>query len=115
MSFTGKLNAGMASVVRSMKNGADNCKLDGKIVEQQKKIKMLTKEIGNLVLVRLEAGDEMCPEIMERYKAIQEAKEEIKELKKERKITKVVCSECGVKTSAEMSYCGKCGAKITQE
>ena len=30
--------------------------------------------LGNLALVRLEAGDEMCPEIMERYNAIKAAK-----------------------------------------
>ena len=37
MSFTGKLNAGMSSFARSMKNGADNYKLDGKIAEQEKR------------------------------------------------------------------------------
>ena len=97
MNFTGKLNAGMSNFAQSMRNGADNCKLDGKIAEQQKKIKILTKEIGNLVLVRLEAGDEMCPEIMERYEAIKEAGKEIEMLEKNRKITKVVCPSCGLK------------------
>lgn len=112
MSFTGKLNAGMSGIARSMKNGADNCKLDGKIADQQKKIKVLTKEIGNLVLLRLEAGDEMSPEIMERYQAILEAKEEIETLEKDRKVTRIVCPDCGAKTSANMKYCGKCGAEI---
>lgn len=73
MDFTGRLNAGMTIFAQGMKNGADNCKLDGKIAEQQRKIKVLIKEIGNLAVVRLEAGDEMSPEIMERYSAIQEA------------------------------------------
>lgn len=114
MSFTGKLNAGMSNFARSMRNGADNCKLDGRIAEQQKKIKMLTREIGNLVLVRLEAGDEMCPEIMERYNAIKHAKEEIETMEKDRKVTRIVCPGCGAKTSADMQYCGKCGARITE-
>lgn len=114
MSFTGKLNAGMSSFARSMKNGADNYKLDGKIAEQEKRIKMLTKEIGNLVLVRLEAGDEMCPEIMERYEAIKAMKEEIETLEKDRRVTKITCPKCGVKTSANMKYCGKCGAEMTE-
>lgn len=115
MNFTGKLNAGMTNFAQSMKNGADNCKLDGKIVEQQKKIKELIREIGNLALVRLEAGDEMCPEIMERYIAIKEAKEQITELEKERKVSGTVCPECGIKTSVGMKYCGNCGFDMMGE
>ena len=114
MSFTGNVNAGMANLAKSMKNGVDNCKVDGKISEQQKKIKLLTREIGNLALVRLEAGDEMCPEIMERYVAVKEAKEQISVLEKEKKKSTVVCRECGAKTSADMKYCGECGAKLQE-
>lgn len=115
MSFAGKVNAGMASFTTAMKNGVDNSKLDGKIAEQENKIKELTKEIGNLVILRLEAGDEMSPEIMERYAAIQGAQEKIAALEKERKVTKVVCPHCGAKTSMDMKYCGKCGAVMTEE
>lgn len=114
MNLTGKMNAEMANFAQSMKNGADNCRLDGKIVEQQKKIKELIKEIGNLAMVRLEAGDEMSPEIMERYSAIKEAKERISELEKERKVSSTVCPSCGAKTSVAMKYCGKCGANMTE-
>lgn len=116
MSFTGKFNAGMTSLKTSMKNGVDNYKLDGKIAEQKKAIKVLTKEIANLVMVRLEAGDEMYPEIMERYQAIVDAKAAIEELEKERKVTKIVCPSCGAKTSIDMNYCGKCGTcvKVTE-
>lgn len=114
MKLTGKLNAGMASFAQSMKNGADNCKLDGEIAKQQRKIKELIKEIGNLAVVRLEAGDEMSPEIMERYTAVKEAKEKISELEKERKISSAVCPSCGAKTSIGMKYCGKCGANMMQ-
>lgn len=110
MDFTGTVNAGMAKMAKSMKNGVDNCKSNGKIAEQQKKIKVLTKEIGNLALVRLEAGEEMCPEIMERYAAIKEAKEMIATLEQEKKRTTVVCGECGAKTSVDMKYCGVCGS-----
>ena len=115
MSFTGTVNAGMAKFTQNMKNGADNYKLDGKIAEQQKRIKRLTKEIGNLAVIRLEAGDEMCPEIMERYVAILEAKELIFELENEKKRSTVVCSNCGEKTSADMKYCGVCGTKLKAE
>lgn len=114
MSFTGELNAGMSNIAKSVRNSADNFKLDGKIAEQQKKIRILTKEIGSLALVRLEAGDEMCPEIMERYLAICEAKEVIAALEKERKTTKVICPNCGAKTSVDMNYCGKCGTSMKE-
>lgn len=114
MSFTGKANAGMAKFAKSMKDGMDNCKVDGKISEQQKQIKKLTTEIGNLALLRLEAGDEMSPEIMERYLAIKEAKEVIAELEKEKKITVIVCPKCGAKTSIDMKYCGKCGVELEE-
>ena len=112
MNMTGKANAAVAQITQHMKNGVDNCKLDGKIAEQQKRIKTLTREIGNLAIVRLEEGDEMSPEIMERYAAIKEAKKTITELEAERKHSRVVCPECGAKTSVEMTYCGVCGTKL---
>lgn len=115
MKLTGKLNAGMTNLAQSMKNGADNFKLDGKIAEQQRKIKELIKEIGNLAVVRLEAGDEMSPEIMERYTAIKTAKEKISELEREKKVSSAVCPSCGAKTSIGMKYCGKCGANMMEE
>lgn len=115
MNFTGSVNAGMAKIVESMKNGVDNCKADGKIAEQQKKIKILTREIGNLAVVRLEAGDEMCPEIMERYSAIKAAKEMISALEGEKKAVTALCPKCGAKTSVDMKYCGVCGANMKEE
>ena len=114
MDVTGTISAGMEKTVKSMKNGVDNCKKGGKIAEQQKKIKALTKEIGNLALLRLEAGDEMSPEIMERYFAIKEAKEVIAALEKEKKKTTIVCKECGAKTSVDMKYCGVCGSCLKE-
>lgn len=115
MKVTGTINAGMSKMARSMKNSVDNCKIDGKIAEKQKMIKTLTKEIGNLALARLEAGDEMSPEIMERYEAIKSAKEEISILQSEKKKSTVICPECGEKTVIEMNYCGVCGSCLLQE
>ena len=114
MNITGTINAGMTKMARGMRNGVDNCKTDGKITEQQKKIKILTAEIGNLALVRLEAGDEMSPEIMERYEAIKEAREAIETLQSEKKKSTVICQECGAKTSVDMKYCGVCGACLSE-
>lgn len=109
MDVTGTINAGMTKAARYMRNSVDNCKTDGKIAEQQKKIKALTREIGNLALIRLDAGDEMSPEIMERYEAIKAAKEEIIALESGKKKSTVICQECGAKTSVDMKYCGACG------
>ena len=114
MDITGTINAGMSKMARSMRNGVDNCKADGKIAEKQKLIKSLTREIGNLALVRLEAGDEMSPEIMERYETIKAAKEEISVLESEKKKSTIICQECGSKTSVDMKYCGKCGTCLQE-
>ena len=114
MDITGTINAGMSRMARSLRNGVDNCKTDGKIAEKQKLIKSLTREIGNLALVRLEAGDEMSPEIMERYEAIKAAKEEISVLESEKKKLTIICQECGSKTSVDMKYCGKCGTCLQE-
>ena len=114
MDVTGTINAGMAKAAKCMRNSVDNCKTDGKIAEQQRKIKALTREIGNLALVRLEAGDEMSPEIMERYEAIKAAKEEISVLESGKKKSTVTCQECGAKTSVNMKYCGVCGTSLQE-
>lgn len=114
MKLTGKLNAGMANLAKNMKTGVDNYKVDGKIAEQEGRIKSLRKEIANLVMVRLDAGDEMSPEIMERYAAIVDAREVIAELENEKVQTFVTCPYCGAKTSMDMNYCGKCGTNVTE-
>ena len=114
MDVTGTINAGMSKMTRSMKNSVNNCRIDGKIAEKQKMIKTLTREIGNLAVVRLEVGDEMCPEIMERYEAIKLAKQEIEVLEGEKKKTKTICQVCGAKTSIDMKYCGACGTALQE-
>ena len=113
--IVGTLSAGMSSMKKGIQSGVDSCKLEGKISEQHHLIKKLKKEIGNLVTQRLDAGDEMSPEIRERYQAILEAKAEIECLEKSRKVVKVVCPGCGHKTSVKMNYCGKCGALLKTE
>lgn len=114
MNVTGTINAGMAKAARCIRNGVDNCKTNGKIAEQKKIIKALTREIGNLTIVRLEAGEEMCPEIMERYNAIKAAKEEIDVLEGGKKKSSVICQQCGAKTSIDMKYCGACGSCLQE-
>ena len=109
------LNAGFESVKKGMQDGADNYKIEGKIIEQKKEIKRLTKEIGTLTILRLEAGDEMCPEIMERFDAIKAAQAEIEVLENSRKTAKLICPGCGAKNSKRMKFCGQCGTALKQE
>jgi NADH pyrophosphatase NudC (nudix superfamily) len=117
MEFTEKLNAGVSSLASTIKTGIDTCAAEGKILEQQKKIKQLTKEIGNLVVVKLDEGEEMSPEIMERYKAIVEIRDVIDELEKGKSnagAPAAVCPKCGGKISDGMKFCGNCGADLTE-
>lgn len=88
--------------------------LDAKMKAEAEKRTQVQKEIANLVMVRLDAGDEMSPEIMERYAAIVEAREVIAELENEKVQTFVTCPNCGAKTSMDMNYCGKCGTNVTE-
>ena len=97
MDITGTINAEMSKMARSMRNGIDNCKTDGKIAEKQKLIKSLTREIGNLA-----------------YETIKAAKEEISVLESEKKKSTIICQECGSKTSVDMKYCGKCGTCLQE-
>ena len=112
MSLTGKFYADMAGIADWIREGADDCILDGKISEQQRLIRKLTDEIGNLTVLRLDKGEEMSPEIMERYEAIKEIRKTIDELNVNKKNEFTVCPECGAKTTAEMNYCGKCGSAL---
>ena len=111
----GTLNAGLESVKKGVQDGADNYKIEGKIIEQKKEIKRLTKEIGTLTILRLEAGDVMCPEIMERFDGIKAAQAEIEVLENSRKTAKLICPGCGAKNSKRMKFCGQCGTALKQE
>lgn len=112
MSLTGRFYADMAGMADFIKGGADDCILDGRIAEQQRQIRKLTEEIGNLAVLKLEEGAEMAPEIMERYEVIKEAKQKIEEMKSEKKSAFQECPECGAKVSMNMKYCGQCGAEL---
>ena len=111
----GKLSAGLAGTAQAMKNGKENFKLNGQIAEQEKLVKSLTEELGNLVLVQLDEGEEYTPAVMERYEAIKEARKIIETTKSEKKTAKIICPVCGAKTASGMNYCGVCGAKMTNE
>ena len=113
--FFGKCGAGMASAANSMKRSATNTKQDGKIAGAEKSIASLTREIGNLTVIMLDGNKTVGADIMERYKAILEARKSIKEAEAEKVYVKTVCPVCGKKTAAGMRYCGCCGNLIVED
>jgi hypothetical protein len=115
MNITEKLNEGVATLTSTVKSGVDTCVLEGKILDRQNKIKKLTKEIGNLAIFRLDAGEQMGSEIMERYSTISELRKEIEALENTKGAPSAVCPKCGEKVSAGMSFCGKCGAELNTD
>ena len=46
MNITGTINAGVTKIAGSMKNSVNNCKVDGKIAEQEKKTKVICQACG---------------------------------------------------------------------
>lgn len=112
MKFAGKMNEMTTSAINTMKNSAESLKLEGRIAGEEKKIRALITEIGNLTLLRLDAGEQMSAEIMERYAAIEAARKKIMAATEEIPVTKVVCPVCGAKTASGMHYCGACGTAL---
>ena len=112
MNLETKLRTAADGVVRNLKNAAAGCKLDGKIAAQEKTMDAMTREIGTLAVHALDHGTTMPPEIMERYEAVQAARDEIRAMKAEKQAGKSVCPACGAKTDSQMRFCGACGAPM---
>ena len=111
----GKMNAGIGYTIHGMKNASVNCKLDGKICGEEKRIRELTAEIGRLTVKSLDEKRSLGPEITERYEAICAAREKIRKTEQDRIVTKLTCPKCGAKTAAGMRYCGVCGEMLRQD
>lgn len=114
MNMTGKFNAGIESIANAMKISNENYKIDAKIAQQEKMIKKMSQEIAKLTLVRLDAGDQMSPEIMERYAVIKEARAQIEALKQDKPVNHVKCPHCQAKNMVGMKFCGSCGEKLEE-
>lgn len=112
MKFTGKVSSGMSSAGQSMKNSVESYKLAGVVATEEKKICALTAEIGRLALLQLDAGDQMGPQMMERYTAIDAARQRVKTATAEMPTSKVICPKCSGKTILGMQFCGNCGAPL---
>ena len=117
--FMGKCLAGMSSAANSVKTSMGNTRQDGKIAGLEKEISALTMEIGNLTLLRLDAGlggnEPANRPILERYEAIRGAREAIETAEGAKQFKRIVCPHCGAKTSAGLIYCGKCGKRLDEE
>lgn len=120
----GKCCAATASAMNGMKRSMKNCRRDGDIVDQQKRIDDLTREIGAITVVKLDqrgsaldaqgapAAKAMEEAVMERYRGILDAREAIDASEQSKELRRAVCPVCGQKTLAGMRYCGCCGAEI---
>ena len=108
----GKCCAMTASAMNGMKRSASNCRKDGNIADQQKRINDLTMEIGRLTVRKLDEGQTAEEPVLERYRQIIEAREEIAANEQAKDVRQVVCPVCGEKTISGMRYCGRCGAEL---
>ena len=110
--WMGKCGAGIASAWNGMKRTAGNTKQDGKIADAESEIARMTREIGNLTVLKLDEGLDLGEEVQERYDAIRAAREMIAAAEADKKHTRVTCPHCGHRTSAKMRFCGVCGKKL---
>ena len=110
----GKMVSGTAGAAVGMKRAAHNAKQDGKVEDARKHISALTYEIGRLTVCGMDRGTAFEGPVAERYRKIQEAREEIRAFEAEKQRTKAVCPRCGEKVIAGMRYCGACGEELVQ-
>ena len=115
MEFSKTMGACGAATVRAwdgMKRTAGNARQNSAISEQEAKIKRMTAEIGRLAVLELDRGAKAGDAIMERYRAILEARDEITQAQGQKVRTAVVCPHCGKKSASGMKYCGWCGEEL---
>ena len=120
MDFMKKLNLEANKLTQKVKDKANNVSVDAKVFEQERKIKELVVEIGNLTVKSMDDGAANFNEaIKEKYDAILEIRKVIEELKSQKVETEVeapvICPSCGKVVADGMKFCGNCGAKVEVE
>lgn len=88
-------------------------KLNMNINSEEDKIKVLTVEIGKMVIEKFKSGETLSPDLAEKCTAISEIEETIKELREKiREVKNIrICDSCGAELERTITFCPKCGAK----
>lgn len=138
MAFREKFNAlagQAASKANSLAAGAankanaaiENGRLNLKISGEEKKIDTYTLNIGQLMLDKLDAGEQFDDEVMALYASIQASRQVITAARAEIEANRQAedaeaepadgpfCPNCGKPVSGEDRFCAQCGAKLQAE
>jgi len=89
-------------------------KLNAQISAEKENIKEIYRKIGEKVYQDYKSGNEspyadLCGQIAEIEKKIQDLTDKVLELKNAAK-----CPNCGAEVAKENAYCPKCGTKLAQ-
>ena len=138
MAFREKFNAlagQAASKANSLAAGAankanaaiENGRLNLKISGEEKKIDTYTLSIGQLMLDKLDAGEQFDDEVMALYASIQASRQVISAARADIEANRQAedaegepadgpfCPNCGKPVAGEDRFCAQCGAKLQAE
>lgn len=117
MAFFENLGKGIAGAAQAAAKKSSEIvgvtKLNMSINSEEDKIKVLTTEIGKLVIEKFKGGEALAPELTEKCTAIGEIEETIKGLREKIREVKGVriCDSCGAELERTTTFCPKCGSK----
>lgn len=104
---------GAKTAVKKSEDMVEIAKLNRNIATEEDRIKLAYIEIGKLVFLKFEKGEEMdselssiCNKIIEVQNNIIAIRQKIGEIKNEK-----ICSSCGSEIGANEEFCTKCGAR----
>ena len=124
MSFLDKIGKTISDagqgVAQSTKNFADVTKLNGMISDEEKKIAVLYSNIGKAYYAQHKDDPnaeviESITAVNECFKAIEQYKEQITQIKQSKQQAKGgVCENCGAAISENASFCTSCGTPVVR-
>ena len=128
MALLDKLNT-LKNTASGMANSAiESGRLNLKINNEDKKIVEQTIRIGEYFLEKLDAGEELAPEVMELYAPIVASRKAIDAYRADLAANKpqpaesapetlaevLSCPTCGTRVTADAKFCPQCGTKLEQ-